>query len=189
MQLPYLRIPNQGRIGVPIFAFLTGFVCSYKPLKLAYQQNNIPASLKSIARSAFRRPPRLILPAMIATFISFVLSCLGAYKAANHCDGFWVRFDAPDPLPFWPNFGRLFATTYTTWSSTENLFDRHQWAMRPLLIGAFQVYIVLAASIGMRFKYRITCHVLLIVYWWANVNPLTGMSAPASAATGSAAAI
>jgi len=173
LQLPYLRIPWQGRIGVPIFAFLTGFVCAYKPIKLAYQQNNVPASLKSVARSAFRRPPRLVLPALIATFISFVLSCLGAYTAANHCDSFWVRFDAPDPLPFVDNVRRLFTTSLSTWTSTENLFDRHQWAMRPLLIGAFQVYIVLAATIGMRFKYRILVHVMLIVYWLMNHNALT----------------
>ncbi|KAL2167108.1 hypothetical protein VTG60DRAFT_1699 [Thermothelomyces hinnuleus] len=173
LQLPYLRIPWQGRIGVPIFAFLTGFVCAYKPLKLAYQQNNAPAALKSVARSAFRRPPRLVLPALIATFISFVMSVLGGYKAANHCDSHWVRFDAPDPLPFGENVRRLFTTSLTTWTNTENLYDRHQWAMRPLLVGAFQVYIVLAATIGMRFKYRMLVHVMLILYWLLNHNRLT----------------
>ena len=188
LQLPYLRIPYQGRIGVPIFAFLTGFVCAYKPLKLAYQHGNHPASLQAVARSAFRRPPRLMLPAMIATFISFVLSCFGAYTAANHCDSFWVRFDAPDYRPFRENLRRFFKTLLTTWTSTDNPFDRHQWAMRPLLIGAFQVYIVLAATIGMRFKYRILVHVLLIFYWLFNVGYLTGAcwtsrSSPFSAAT------
>ena len=159
---------------MPIFAFLTGFVCAYKPVKLAYQQGNAPAALKSVARSAFRRPPRLVLPALIATFISFVLSSLGAYKAANRCDSFWVRFDAPDPEPFGENVKRLFSSALSTWTNTENLFDRHQWAMRPLLIGAFQVYIVLAATIGMRFRYRMLVHVLLILYWLMNVNALTG---------------
>lgn len=173
LQLPYLRIPAQGRIGVPIFAFLTGFVCAYKPIKLAYQQNDVPASLKTVARSAFRRPPRLMLPAMIATFISFIMSCLGGYTAANRCDSFWVRFDAPGNLPFRENFRRFLRTLLTTWTSTDNPFDRHQWAMRPLLVGAFQVYIVLAATIGMRFKYRIAVHVLLIAYWLLNVGALT----------------
>lgn len=176
LQLPYLRIPWQGRIGVPIFAFLTGFVCAYKPVKLAYQQGNQPAALKSVARSAFRRPPRLILPALIATFISFIMSVLGGYTAANRCDSHWVRFDAPDPLPFGENIKRLINTSITTWTNTENLYDRHQWAMRPLLIGAFQVYIVLAATIGMRFKYRMLVHVLMVLYWLINVNALTGTS-------------
>lgn len=173
MQLPYLRIPYQGRIGVPIFAFLTGFVCAYKPLKLAYQQGNAAASLQSVARSAFRRPPRLMLPAMIATFISFVLSCFGAYTSATRCDSFWVRFDAPDYKPFRENVRRLFRSLLTTWTSTDNAFDRHQWAMRPLLIGAFQVYVVLAATIGMRFRYRLLVHILLIFYWLSNNAYLT----------------
>ncbi|KAK3983974.1 acyltransferase 3 [Cladorrhinum sp. PSN332] len=173
LQYPYLRIPYQGRIGVPIFAFLTGFVCAYKPLKQAYQQGNQSAALKTIARSAFRRPPRLMLPAIIATLISFFLSCLGAYRTANRCDSFWVRFDAPDPLPFRQNVRRLFRTSLTTWTNTENIFDRHQWAMRPLLIGAFQVYIALAATIGMRFKYRILVHVMLLSYWLMNTGHLT----------------
>ncbi|KAK3357997.1 acyltransferase 3 [Lasiosphaeria hispida] len=173
MQLPYLRIPFQGRIGVPIFAFLTGFVCAYKPLKLAYQQGNVPASLKSVARSAFRRPPRLMLPAMIATIISFIMSCFGAYTASNHCDSFWVRFDAPEYVPFRKNVRRLFKSLLTTWTNTDNQFDKHQWAMRPLLVGAFQVYIVLAATVGMRFKYRILVHVLMIAYWLMNVGALT----------------
>ncbi|KAH7631512.1 acyltransferase 3 [Sordaria sp. MPI-SDFR-AT-0083] len=173
LQIPYLRIPWQGRLGVPIFAFLTGFVCAAKPLKLAYIQGNHSASLKTVARSAFRRPPRLVLPAVIATLISFVLSIFGAYTASNRCDSFWVRFDAPDPKPLGENFRRLFRALLETWTTTENVYDRHQWAMRPLLIGAFQVYIVLAATIGMRFRYRILVHVLLVAYWLLNTGALT----------------
>jgi hypothetical protein len=178
-QLPIVRLPFQGRIGVPIFAFLTGFVCAYKPLKLAYQQGNAPSALHSIARSAFRRPPRLVLPALIATLISFLLTCLGAFKTATRVDSFWVRLDAPDPVAsFADEVRRLCHTTLTTWTNTENIYDRHQWAMRPLLIGAFQVYVVLAATIGMRFKYRIVVHVLLLSYWLLNTAPMTGMSLP-----------
>jgi hypothetical protein len=177
LQLPILRVPFQGRIGVPIFAFLTGFVCTYKPLKLAYQQSNSPAALQSVARSAFRRPLRLALPAIIVTLIAFVLTRLGAFRTANRCDSFWVRFDAPDPVgTFGEEVHRLFKTLLTTWTDTENIYDRHQWALRPLLVGAFQVYVMLAATLGMRFKYRITIHILLISYWWLNPRSLTGKS-------------
>jgi hypothetical protein len=173
-QYPILRVPFQGRVGVPIFAFLTGFVCAYKPLKLAYQQSNQPAALQSIARSAFRRPPRLILPAVIATLISFLITCLGGYKTANRVDSFWVRFDAPKPVAgLGEEVRRLFHTTLSTWTNGENIYDRHQWAMRPLLIGAFQVYVVLAATIGMRFRYRIVVHLLLLSYWLINTSVMT----------------
>lgn len=175
LQYPIVRLPFQGRIGVPIFAFLTGFVCAYKPLKLAYQQGNEPAALQSIARSAFRRAPRLVLPSVIATFIGFVLTSLGAYKTANRVDSFWVRYDAPAPVPtFGEEVRRFFHTLLTTWTIGENLYDRHQWAMRPLLVGAFQVYVTLAATIGMRFRYRILVHLLLLSYWLMDTAPMTG---------------
>jgi hypothetical protein len=160
---------------VPIFAFLTGFVCAYKPLKLAYQQGNPPAALQSIARSAFRRLPRLVLPAVVATLIGFLLTCLGGYKTANRVDSFWVRFDAPKPVAsFGEELDRLFHALLSTWTTGDNLYDRHQWAMRPLLVGAFQVYVVLAATIGMRFKYRILVHLLLLSYWLLNTANMTG---------------
>jgi hypothetical protein len=175
LQLPIIRIVAQGRIGVPIFAFLTGFVCAYKPLKLAYQQDNAPASLQSVARSAFRRPPRLVLPAAIATTISLFVTLLGGYVTSTRCDSFWVRFDAPIQEPTVAlELRRYFRSLLTTWTNTDNPYDRHQWAMKPLLVGAFQVYICLAATIGMRFRYRILLYVLLLVYWWLNKEPLTG---------------
>lgn len=173
-QLPILRIPFQGRVGVPIFAFLTGFVCAYKPLQLILQ-GEAPKAQRSIARSVFRRPPRLILPAAIATFISFIFCCMGAYRPASRCDMYWVRYDTPSKLPtFWLEAGRFLRTLRTTWTNRDNPYDRHQWAMRPLLIGAFQVYIVLMGTMGMRFRYRIFVHLGLMAYWWQSKEPFVG---------------
>ncbi|KAL1861398.1 hypothetical protein Daus18300_008929 [Diaporthe australafricana] len=168
-QLPIIRVPAQGRIGVPIFAFLTGFVCALKPLKLGRNRHQQGEALMAVAKSAFRRPPRLVLPAAIATFISFCFTAIGGYETAHFCDSFWVRFDAPGMEPtFRREITRLFRTLLTTWTSTDNAYDRHQWAMRPLLVGAFQVYILLAATMGMRVKYRMVVHALLMAYWWLN---------------------
>lgn len=168
-QLPIIRIPAQGRIGVPIFAFLTGFVCALKPLKLGRSRHQQGDALMAVAKSAFRRPPRLVLPAAIATFISFCLTAIGGYETAHSCDSFWVRFDAPGMEPtFRRELARLFRSLLTTWTSTDNAYDRHQWAMRPLLAGAFQVYILLAATMGMRLRYRMVVHLLLMAYWWLN---------------------
>lgn len=177
LQLPIIRVPAQGRIGVPIFAFLTGFVCALKPLKLSRHAHQRGEALIAVAKSAFRRPPRLILPAAIATLISFVLTLNGGYESAHWCDSFWVRFDAPGMEPtFKLEVQRLFRALLTTWTNTDNPYDRHQWAMRPLLVGAFQVYVLLAATMGMRLKYRLTVHVLLMAYWWLNREVHTGES-------------
>ncbi|KAJ2902919.1 hypothetical protein MKZ38_010650 [Zalerion maritima] len=173
LQLPILRVPPQGRIGVPLFAFLTGFVCAAKPLRLAYQQDQQHAAVMSMARSAFRRPIRLMLPAALATFCSFLMSIVGGYKAANRCDSQWVRFDAPGTEPFGTDLARFLRTLITTWTDANNPYDRHQWAMKRLLIGAFQVYGVLIVTMGMRFRYRIMVNVTLLAYWWLNRGPFT----------------
>lgn len=159
---------------MPIFAFLTGFVCAYKPIKLALK-NQIPQARRSIARSVFRRPPRLMLPATIATFISFLMCCMDGYWAAARSDNYWVRFDTPHRRPtLWQSAAHMIHSVITTWTNRDNPYDRHQWALRPLLIGAFQVYLVLMGTIGMRFRYRILVHLLLMGYWWQSREPDVG---------------
>lgn len=156
LQLPIIRVPAQGRIGVPIFSFLTGFVCALKPLQLSQRGTRHGQALAAVARSAFRRPLRLMLPATMATIISFLCTALGGYKAAASSDSRWVRFDAPVQEPtFKLEVSRLLRALVTTWTTGFNLYDRHQWALRPLLFGAFQVYMVVAMMVGMRLRYRL----------------------------------
>ncbi|KAF2816198.1 uncharacterized protein BDZ99DRAFT_406765, partial [Mytilinidion resinicola] len=173
LQYPIIRVPWQGRIGVPIFAFLTGFVCALKPLKLS-QAGNPYAAYEAIAKSAFRRPPRLILPATIALLISWTFTVFGGYRAASRCDSYWVRFDSPiQEETLWLEFVRLFDTIRSTWTTNENIYDRHQWAMLRLLVGAFHVYITLAATMAMRLRYRIAVYVGMILYWWQDASQMT----------------
>lgn len=156
-------------------AFLTGFVCALKPLKLARNRHQQGEALMAIARSIFRRPPRLILPATIATFITFCLTIVGGFESADSCDSSWVRFDAPGrEATYWREVKRFFAALLTTWTSRENPFDRHQWALLPLLVGAFQVYLVVLATMGSRLMYRLGVHGLIMLYWWLNREPYTG---------------
>jgi len=173
LQYPILRVPWQGRIGVPIFAFLTGFVCALKPLKLS-QAGNFHAAYESIAKSAFRRPPRLMLPATIALLISWTFTVFGGYRASSRCDSYFVRFDSPiREETLWLEFVRLLDNIRSTWTHHENIYDRHQWAMQPLLVGAFQVYITLAATMAMRFRYRIAIYLAMMAYWWQDTAALS----------------
>lgn len=94
-QLPVFRVPAQDRIGVPISAFLKRFACALKPLRLSQRHSQHGEALAAVTRSAFRRPIRLVLPATIATFISFLCTALGSYRAAASSDSVWVRFDTP----------------------------------------------------------------------------------------------
>ncbi|KAK7739642.1 hypothetical protein SLS53_005609 [Cytospora paraplurivora] len=89
LQLPYLRILIQGRIGVTIFSFVTGYVCALKPIRLC-SQGNQEAAFTSISRSALRRIPRLVLPAAAATAVSWAMAETGLYAVAKHQDSWFI---------------------------------------------------------------------------------------------------
>ena len=166
LQLPILRIPPQGRMGVPTFAFLTGFVCALKPLKLA-RQGSYNTALVSIAKSAFRRPPRLIMPASIAMFCAWLLCQFGAFTVAHRCDAMWLRVASPKPDPsLLVEVKRLFATFFSTWTTGKMDYDDHQWALLPLLKGAMEAYIVLMPVIFMKYRYRMLVYTIMILYFF-----------------------
>lgn len=165
LQIPIFRIPWQGRIGVPIFAFLTGFVCSLKPLKLA-RQGNHSGAFQAVAKSAFRRPPRLMLPATIALLCAWTVAQFGGFTVATRVDSDWVRYASPKLEPtFAGEFWRLFRAFRTTWTTGYMDYDDHQWAMLPLLKGAFIVFITLFASLQMKLRYRLIIYATMYGYF------------------------
>lgn len=174
LQWPILRVPWQGRIGVTIFAFLTGFVCALKPLRLA-RAGQQSAALSSIAKSAFRRAPRLIIPATFAMFIAWLLCQLGAFKVATVSDAEWLRYASPVPDPSLMNeIQRFFRVWLNTWTNGHMDYDDHQWAILPLLKGSMMVYVVLCATIYAKYQYRLVVYAALLFYWHMNPNPDTG---------------
>ncbi|PYH42732.1 acyltransferase family protein [Aspergillus saccharolyticus JOP 1030-1] len=165
LQWPILRIPWQGRLGVTIFAFLTGYVCALKPLKLSRAGNHLSA-FSTVAKSAFRRPPRLILPATIALFISWVMAQFGAFVVANRSDCWWCRYAAPDlEDSFFKEVIRLGANFLSTWTTGYMAYDDHQWALLPLLKASMLVYVLLCATMYVQFRYRIAIYIGMMLYF------------------------
>jgi peptidoglycan/LPS O-acetylase OafA/YrhL len=174
LQWPILRIPWQGRIGVTIFAFLTGYVCALKPLKLS-RAGRTDEALSTIARSAFRRPPRLVLPATIALLISWTIAQLGGFTVANRSDCDWCRYAAPDlEDSFWKEVKRLGMNFLSTWTTGYMAYDDHQWALRPLLLGSFLVYLVLFATVYCGSRSRLVVYFALMAYYHQNGAKDTG---------------
>jgi peptidoglycan/LPS O-acetylase OafA/YrhL len=166
LQLPFLRLPWQGRIGVTMFAFLTGYVCAIKPLRQA-KSGNIPAALTTLGKSAFRRPPRLIMPATIAMVIAWFFAQIGAFEVAHYSDSHWLRRAVPTNIGgLDTEIPRLLRNFQGAWSGANNEYDDHQWALLPLLQGAFLIYVLLFATVFMKFRMRLfTCAVLFWWYW------------------------
>lgn len=173
LQWPVLRIPWQGRIGVTIFAFLTGYVCAIKPIKLSRNGDKLGA-FTAVAKSAFRRPPRLILPATFAMVISWVVAQLGGFIEANRSDCWWCRYAAPDlEDSFFKEIIRLFTNFLSTWTTGYMAYDDHQWALLPLLLGSMLVYILLVATMFLKFRWRMLVYVIMLLYFHQDGGPTT----------------
>ncbi|KAJ5591618.1 uncharacterized protein N7459_001987 [Penicillium hispanicum] len=165
LQWPILRIPWQGRIGVTIFAFLTGYVCALKPMKQARNGDHL-GSFTSVAKSAFRRPPRLIFPATIAMIISWIMAQFGAFVVANRSDCWWCRFAAPDlEETLWKEVIRLGESFLGVWTTGYMVYDDHQWALLPLLKTSMLVYILICATMYVRFRWRMVIYLGVFLYY------------------------
>ncbi|KAF2273461.1 uncharacterized protein EI97DRAFT_436110 [Westerdykella ornata] len=166
LQLPFLRLPWQGRIGVTMFAFLTGYVCAIKPLRQA-KSGNTSAALSTLAKSAFRRPPRLILPSTIAILVAWFFAQIGGFTVAHRCDSEWLRTSSPQDIgSLDTEIPRLFRQLQRNWVENHNDYDDHQWALEPLLRGAFMIYVVLFATMYMKNKFRTFTLLVLLCWHW-----------------------
>ncbi|KAJ5099609.1 hypothetical protein N7532_006610 [Penicillium argentinense] len=173
LQWPILRIPWQGRIGVTIFGFLTGYVCALKPLKLS-RGGDIMGSFTTISKSAFRRPPRLIFPAAIAMAISWTVAQFGAFTVANRSDCWWCRYAAPEVEDsLWKEIIRLGENFLSVWTTKYMVYDDHQWALLPLLETSMLIYLLLFATMFMRFRYRMVVYIGMILYFHQDAAPDT----------------
>ena len=176
LQLPFLRLPWQGRIGVTMFAFLTGYVCAIKPLRQV-KSGNVSGALTTLGKSAFRRPPRLIMPATIAMCIAFVFAQLGGFNVSSRCDSEWLRSSSPNDIgSLDTEIPRLLHNFRTVWTNGGMEYDDHQWALLPLLQGAFTIYVTLFATVFMKFRMRVFTVLVLLVWYWMDTGPEKGMS-------------
>ena len=165
LQLPFLRVLIQGRLGVSIFAFVTGYVCALKPLKL-YRQEKHEAAFVSISKSALRRFPRLFLPSAAATLLSWVVCELGLYSVATHSDSGWISQVPVPQRGLGSALSNLIYETVATWVKRNNEYDRNQWTMLPLLQESIKIYAFLLAVAYIRPRYRMLASFCMFAYYW-----------------------
>ena len=175
-QYPIVRVLFQGRLGVPIFSLVTGYVCALKPIRqfAAGQQD---AALRGITKSAFRRIPRLVLPASIATTGIWLICQLGGFEVAHHVSSWWLIYTSPNRLDLGPAIVNLISNLINTWVRSWNTYEANQWTLLPLLKGAFIIYIMLFATSNMQPRYRMMVELGMFVYYFiANDRRLSSSS-------------
>jgi len=176
-QYPFLRVLTQGRIGVAIFALVTGYVCALKPIR-QIRAGDRNAMFNGVSKSAFRRVPRLILPTAIATTITWFFCQFGVFQVAEKADSWWLNFSAPRMTPYIGEaIYSLLLEMIMTWSRGWNMYDHHTWTMLPLLKSSMLVFIFLFAAAYCKTRYRIMVELGLFVYFYVSndcksyVNP------------------
>ncbi|KAL6718317.1 hypothetical protein ACLMJK_004406 [Lecanora helva] len=175
-QLPYFRCLVMGRASVAAFALLAGYVNSLKPIKLS-RAGNADAALSSVAKSAFRRTGRFMIPAVISTICSWLVCQFGGYKVAHVADSAWIRDTSPTPsASFATAFYDLFQNLSTTWLNGYNAYDRIQWTLTFLLKGSMLTYLTLFATIYVKPRWRML--ICLGMYWfeWRAGDALIGFN-------------
>lgn len=155
-----------GRASVAAFAILSGYVNALKPTKQT-RAGQIDAALSGIAKSAYRRTGRFMIPAVISTTLSWLVCQLGGYKLAKQVSSNWIRDTSPSASATFPKaFADLFHALITTWTNGANPYDRIQWTLTYLLRGSMLVYLTLFATAYIRPKFRIMVYTGLMMYYW-----------------------
>lgn len=166
LQLPFVRVFFQGRIGVSIFSLVTGYVCALKPIRQA-RSGNIEGALVGIAKSAFRRIPRIFLPTTIATCITWFFCQFGVFQVAKNTDSAWLSYHGPSMTPYFGDAIRsLLFNVIETWVHGRNMYDANHWNLQPLVKGSMLVYISISATIYMQPKYRMMTSLAQWVYYY-----------------------
>jgi len=179
--LPILRLPSIGQAWVAVFLTLTGYVVALKPIRQA-RNGEIPSALYDLTSATLKRPARLILPTTAATISVWTMAQLGAFKMGEASGVGGVHDTSPLPSD---SFGRaiqdLYYNLFTTWSSSENYYDHHQWAMLYILFGSMMVFLTLLATIRCSPLVTATIFIGLYAFNWAKLE--RGFSSPSGKPT------
>lgn len=155
-----------GRPSIAIFAVLTGYVASMRPIKQA-RAGMTDQALSNIAKTAFRRTGRFVFPSMVATTVAWLWCELGAFRIAMHSESNWIRDTSPEPSSsFAAAFWGLFDNLLSTWINGRNRYDPIQWTLTYLLKGSMMTYLTLFATIYVKPRSRmlILCGLYAFMY-------------------------
>jgi peptidoglycan/LPS O-acetylase OafA/YrhL len=165
-QLPFFRLAVGGRSAVAIFFLVTGYVNSIGPISKSRAGNN-DAAFMGIARSALARSGRLVLPTMLATFITWFLANTNAYHMTKHVDSTWIRqgWHRQEPTVYEALKSLIKAQT-ETWTIGWNDYDGTQWTLHLFLEGSMLVYTTMFATVLVKPKARLIIYAALYLYFW-----------------------
>ncbi|KAI5308296.1 hypothetical protein KEM55_006069, partial [Ascosphaera atra] len=168
-QLPPFHMLYSGHIMVDIFFVISGYVLSYKPLKLLRQQQggrNYEGAFGAVASSAFRRGIRLYIPSVVGLLCVLIGVRMGAYNFSTlvRYDGKTVLGTNEEHPPIFDTFNEQVWDFYcTVWKLTDwwhweffyNNYNPHLWTIPVEFRCSMVLFMVLLALIRVRSRWRI----------------------------------
>lgn len=172
LQRPFFRVLYSGRPMVHIFFVISGFVLSYKPLKMV-RARDLEACWTALASSALRRPFRLFGPCVVSTAIIGVLIQMRfLFKPLpTNYKQFWAWIDAVFHQITWP------------WAWDFDLrpaFDIHLWSIPIEYVHSMLLFLTILMLSRLRPQVRTAAMFLLLAYVvacgkWAAMEFYAGM--------------
>ncbi|KAL7628338.1 hypothetical protein AAE478_002539 [Parahypoxylon ruwenzoriense] len=104
VRLPIVRLAISGLPNVMTFFVVSGYALSYKPLGLL-RRDRLPETYRALASSAFRRHPRLFMPAAILCAPFVLVAYAGLYGSGERMpDAAVATLDPPRLDTLWAQF-------------------------------------------------------------------------------------
>jgi peptidoglycan/LPS O-acetylase OafA/YrhL len=182
-KLPILRILYSGPT-VAIFFVVSGYVVSYKPLKLI-RKGQHEALIHALISSVFRRGMRLFLPPVVTTFIVAIAVYMQLYNAPydlmpgtipRHPENYRSLFLQ---LQDWARFLIVDMTHPWSWKSPKSEYDSHLWTIPIQFRSSMILFLAIIGLAKTRTRIRVALLFLLHVYCMMQKDGKSPCSLPA----------
>lgn len=179
MRVPFIRLLWYGKAAVFLFFVISGYVLSYKPLKLIRSKSYLDFQ-KTISSSFLRRAIRLYLPCLIVSFIACIMTSMGFFDRSmviyhQYKEFVFLKEEPPPRMSFadqlrgyMTNVEFIFSATIPFDKDTNVLnyfmYDDHQWTIPKEFRSSMAVFALLVTTSRMRSVLRLLTIVALGFY-------------------------
>ncbi|GAW23812.1 hypothetical protein ANO14919_133890 [Xylariales sp. No.14919] len=178
-QLPVIRLVYNGTWAISAFFVISGFALSYKSLKVGRDNTSGLANAAATTTSSLlRRPFRLLLPPLLASFATALLVSFGAFEHGRRIssDPDWVSIIKEEHRARLPSLGAQIADwagqawkmfNVFWWGDLRNHYDEHLWTIPTELRCSLAIFLVTPLYTRMRRLPRRVVMATLILYVYA----------------------
>jgi peptidoglycan/LPS O-acetylase OafA/YrhL len=173
-QLPFIRLIHAGPAMVSIFFVISGYVLSYKPLKLL-RRGSWDQAFHTISSSVFRRGLRLFTPAIASTFLTMLLVQRGLFdyadsKAVENTGSRLAKFElvAGRRDSFRKQFHHWLLSAWLmidpfTWEEYHNPYNGHLYTVPIEFRSSLVLFLIIIALMRLRTRMRVILLGVLIL--------------------------